>query len=116
MIREPVGEFLFGAGDEVPEPIGFEPQAEAFDGVEVGRVAGQELGLEVMPVQVFGLVPGSVVQDQQLPEAFLLGDGFGKLVQKTLEHGGVHAVHYKGEEFAALRGDRPDDVLPDMIT
>jgi hypothetical protein len=30
-----------------------------------------------------------------------------------LEHVGVHAVHDEGEEFAALRGDGPDDVLSD---
>ena len=36
-------EFVLGFGDEVPEPVGLEAQPETFDGVEVRRVAGQEL-------------------------------------------------------------------------
>ena len=46
---EAVRQFSFGASDEVLEPVGFEAQPEAFDGVEVRRVTRQELGLEVMP-------------------------------------------------------------------
>ena len=71
--------------------------------------------LEVMPVEPAGLVPGGIVQNEQLPHVCLLGHGLGELVQKALEHVGVYAVDDEGEEFAALRGDGPDDVLPDMI-
>jgi len=84
-------------------------QRRSFDGIQVRRVAGQELGLEMMPVEPTRLVPRGVVE-----HACLGRPGFGELVQNALEHVGVHAVDDEGEEFP-LRGDGPDDVLADQV-
>ena len=70
---EPVDEFLIGASDEVPEPVGLESQPEPFNRVEVRRVARQIHRLEVMPVQSRGFVPRSVVQDEELRTPACLG-------------------------------------------
>lgn len=59
---ETVLELWSALGDPAVEPAGLEAQPEAFDGVEVCGSRGQILGLEVVPVERFGFMPGGVVE------------------------------------------------------
>src|SRR6185312_6685548 len=105
-----------GSGEEVPEPIGFEAQPEPFDRVEVRRIAGQELWFEMMPVEPGGFVPGGIVQNEQLANAFFFWNRFGHFIQKELKHIGIHTIDDKAEQSAALGRYGPNDILADMIS
>ena len=45
-----IGEFLIGARDEIPKPIGFEPEPKSFDRIEIRRVGRKINRFKVMPV------------------------------------------------------------------
>ena len=77
---KPLSQFCRGASDEISEPISLEPQPQPFNGIEVGRIARQELHFKVMPVQPAGFMPGGVVQDQQVTDSRFGRHGLGHLV------------------------------------
>ena len=77
-----------------------EAPPEPFDGVEVGAVAGQKPALEVMPAKPRGLVPGSVVEDEDAALAGFGRDGLGEVVQKALEDVGIDPVKDQGKALA----------------
>ena len=83
--EQALGQFLGSAGDEVAEVVGFEAQPEPFDGIKVGTVGGQELALEMMPLEPRGFVPGGVVENEDTAFARLGRDGLGELVEVTLK-------------------------------
>lgn len=58
----------------------------------------------------------SLVHEEELPHPFDLGHGLSESIQKELEHVGVHTVHDEAEQFAGLRTDGSDHVLPDVIS
>jgi hypothetical protein len=60
-------------------------------------------------------MPGRVVHHQEAPPARLGRHRLGQLVQKELEHIGVHALKDQGEASAALRTDRPDYIGPEVV-
>jgi len=110
------GDQLFRrAGDEIPKPVGLESQPQPLDGIEIRRVARQELGFEVMAVQARGFVPGGIVENEDLAYARFGRHRPGYFIEEQLEYLGVHAVHDETEQAAALRRDRADDVLADVI-
>jgi len=71
-------------GGEVGEPLGLDPEPEAFDGVEVGRVGGQVERFETPPVERLVLVPTGVVADQDLTLALGFEGSVG-FVEKDLK-------------------------------
>ena len=60
-------------------------------------------------------MPGGIVQNEQLPFAFPLGNGLGKLIQEKLEYIGIDSINNETEESAGLWADRTDHVLADVI-
>src|SRR5262245_55098871 len=68
-----------------------------------------------MPVEPGGFVPGGVVQDEQLADAWSLRNGFGHFIQEELEHIGVHTVENQAKELPTLRSNKADHILTDMI-
>src|SRR5262249_13578771 len=49
------------------EVVGFETQPEAFDGIEVRAVSGEERSFEMMPAEAAGSLPGGVIEDEDAP-------------------------------------------------
>jgi len=71
-VREPLSELFGCAGDEVAEVVGFEPQPEAFDRVEVRTVRRQVAALKMMPLQALCFVPARPErQHEAAREAYL---------------------------------------------
>jgi len=83
-----------------PQVVGFQAQPEAFDGIEIRAVGGQEAALKMMPVQPLGFVPARVVDDEDAPFAGIGRDGFGEVIQEALEAVGIHAVEDHGKALA----------------
>ena len=113
---EAIGELLVRASDEIPKPIRFQAQPESFNGIKVWRVGREINRLKVVPVQTGCFMPRSVIQDEQLPLAVFLGNGFGKLIEEKLEYVGVDAIDDQTKERPGLRTDRTNHVLADVIT
>lgn len=87
---------------------------EPFDGVEVRAVGGQELRLDVVPVERFRFVPARVVEDQHDALAPLCRNLVCHGVEEGLEDLRVVVRDDEADELAAAGVDRADDVLPDV--
>src|SRR5213593_2091243 len=68
-----------------------------------------------MPVDPGGAMPRSIVYNEQLAHAFLFRNGFSHLVQENLKDIRINAIDNQTEQRAALRSDRTDYVLANVI-
>lgn len=81
-------------GGIVRDSIGFDSQPESFNRIKVWGVAGQIHRLKMVPIDPLDLVPGGIVQDQNLT--------FIRFFRNLLCHL-LDAVDDQTEELASFR-------------
>src|SRR3974377_1278602 len=69
-----------------------------------------------MPLDPRGLVPGSIIQNQDLAHPLLFGNGFGHFIQEELKYIRIYPIDHQTEKRSGLGGYRANDVLSDMVS
>src|SRR5262245_11903693 len=68
-----------------------------------------------MPVHAPGPMPGGIVHNEQLAYVTLFWQRLRQFIEKKLKDVGVHAIDDHTEQLPALRTDRADHVLANVI-
>ena len=69
-----------------------------------------------MPIQPLSLMPGGIIQNQQVALARLLGNGLSHLVEKELKDIRVDSINDQTEQTSVPRANRSNDTLTNVIS
>jgi len=112
---EALDQLFAGLGDEVSEPVGFNQQPEFLDGIEIGRIGGQIEDFEGSPSETFGLMPGGIVDDENLSGSREV-EVFIGVVEKSLENLSVRVGELQHVGLARAGTNHASDVHPDVVS